>query len=213
MTLQTDMPHGIPVHADAPKPYIQLDTRFPGVMELFAYDHQAGKALTEMGQVLMRRSDRDLLPGERELIGAFVSKLNDCTFCFHSHAEAAKLLYGEGAPKFLFMEEDAKIPMRMRALLVIAVCIQGLDRVELTGAIADAKMFGCTEQEIHDTVLIASFFSMMNRYVDGLGTTFKPGEPEEGGRSLVKYGYTMGPKRFFQEVLPKLWSDFWSHFV
>lgn len=197
-------------HSDAPKPYIQLDTRFPGIVSLFMYDHATAKALTKMGQTIMRRPNRDLLPGERELIAAFVSKLNDCQFCFRSHAEAAKLLYGEQAVNFLQREEDYKLPMRMRSLLIVAMCVQGLDRRELPPAIEDAKYYGATEQEIHDTVLIASFFSMCNRYTDGLGTTFRPGEPEQGGASLVKYGYTMGIRRFFREVLPKLWASLWS---
>ena len=61
-------------------------------------------------------------------------------------------------------------------------------------------------KKIHDTVLITAFFPMCNRYVDGLGTTFKLGEPEVGGRNLATYGYTMGIGRFFREVLPKLWN-------
>ncbi|MBL7790273.1 MAG: hypothetical protein JNL75_10635 [Chitinophagales bacterium] len=34
-----------------------------------------------------------------------------------------------------------------------------------------AKSFGASDEEIHDTVLVASAFCMFNRYVDGLGTT------------------------------------------
>lgn len=196
--------------SDAYKPYIHLDQRFPGIVSLFMFDKATASALTKMGQTIMRRKGRELLPSERELIFAFVSKLNECQFCFQSHAEVAKLLYGEEANNFLFREEDYDMPVRMRALLVIAVCVQGLDRKELPGAIEDAKDFGISDTEIHDTVLVASFASMCNRYVDMLGTTFKPGEPEEGGRSLVKYGYTMGVRRFVREVLPKLWASMWN---
>lgn len=199
-------------HSDAAKPYIQLDQRYPGIASLFMFDKEVASALSKMGQVIMRRPDTGigLWTGERELIFALVSKLNDCQFCFRSHAEAAKLLYGPQATQFLFSEVDFDLPKSIRALLVIAVCVQDLDRKELPEAINDARMFGCTDQEIHDTVLIASFASMCNRYVDGLGTTFRPGEPEEGGRSLVKYGYTMGVRRFFREVLPKLWASVWQ---
>jgi len=212
MTMETATPvaQTMDEHSDAPKPYIKLDTRFPGIVSLFMYDHETASALTKMGQTIMRRPGRGLTVGERELIGAFVSKLNDCQFCFRSHAEAARLLFAEEASRFLFQEDDYHLPGRLRALLVVAVCIQGLDRKELPGAIEDAKYHGATEEEIHDTVLVAAFFSMCNRYVDGLGTTFKPGEPEVGGRGLVKFGYTMGVRRFFREVLPKLWAGFWS---
>ena len=29
-------------------------------------------------------------PGERELMGAYVSRLNSCTYCYSSHSEAAR---------------------------------------------------------------------------------------------------------------------------
>ena len=33
-----------------------------------------------------------------------------------------------------------------------------------------ARLSGATDEDIHDTVLIAAAFCMFNRYVDGLGT-------------------------------------------
>jgi hypothetical protein len=36
--------------------------------------------------------------------------------------------------------------------------------------IENARAAGATDDEIHDTVLIAAAFCMYNRYVDGLGT-------------------------------------------
>ena len=36
--------------------------------------------------------------------------------------------------------------------------------------IEQAREQGASDEEIHDTVLIAAAFSMFNRYVDGLGT-------------------------------------------
>ena len=36
--------------------------------------------------------------------------------------------------------------------------------------IANARRYGATDLEIHDTVLIAAAFCMYNRYVDGLAT-------------------------------------------
>lgn len=197
-------------HNDVTKPYIHLDSRFPGVESLLMYDQETAKHLSALGQTLMRRTGRGLTVSERELVAAFVSKLNDCSFCFRSHAQAAKLLFGEQASRFLFAEEDHDLPARLRALLVVAVCVQGLDREELPAAIDDARLFGATEEEVHDTVLITSFICMVNRYVDGLGTTFEPGEPEISGTNLVKFGYVMSARRFFTEVLPKMWSHFWA---
>lgn len=40
--------------------------------------------------------------------------------------------------------------------------------------IAAARKADATDQEIHDTVLIAAAFCMYNRYVDGLATNPRP---------------------------------------
>jgi len=48
-----------------------------------------------------------------------------------------------------------------------------------------------TDLEIHDTVLIAAAFCILNRYVDGLAT-FAPQDPAlyaAGAQRLIKEGY------------------------
>lgn len=193
--------------------YIQLDERFPALAALAAlaaFDPESNSALAKLSQVIMRRDKRGLLPGERELIAAWTSKLNNSQFCFRAHAQAAKILLGEEATYFLFEEEDYHLPPRLRSLLVIAVCVQESDYHEMTGAMEDAKHYGATDEELHDTVLVASLLSMVNRYVDGLNAGFRQGEPEVVGTQLVKFGYVMTWKQFFQHVLPQLWSGFWS---
>jgi len=203
-------------HADAPrekemdKPYIKLDQDFPGIVSLFMYDREVAKNLTAMGQTIMRRA-RSLSVGERELIASFVSKLNECQFCYRSHKSCTEGFLNPDLVNEVLEEENVEVlSYKMRALLIVAMHVQNLDRAFLPDAIADARRFGANDQEIHDTVLVAAFFSMCNRYVDGLGTTFNPGEPEQGGKGLVEFGYTMGIRRFFREVLPKMWSKFWS---
>ena len=49
--------------------------------------------------------------------------------------------------------------------------------------IADIRAAGATDLEIHDTVLIAAAFCMMNRYVDGLAAI------TAGAQRLIKDGY------------------------
>lgn len=193
------------------KPYIQLDQDFPGIVSLFMYDRETAKNLTAMGQTIMRRERNGLSPGQRELIASFVSKLNDCKFCCDSHSACTKEYLGEDLVNEVIRECNVEaLPEKFRSLLCIAAAVQGLDRNQIPRTIAQAKELGASDEEIHDTVLVTAFFCMCNRYVDGLGTTFRPGEPEEGGRSLYTYGYTMGVRRFFREVLPKLWSRFWG---
>lgn len=193
------------------QPFIQLDQSFPGIMSLFMYDKETAKNLSQMAQTIMRRP-RGLTPGERELIASFVSKVNECDFCCLSHTECAKDLMDPKVVHAFIEEEDSEaISMKMRSLMVIAVFVLSLNREDLPDAVKSAKENGATDEEIHDTVLVTALFCMCNRYVDGLGTIFKDGEPEQGGRSLAKYGYKMTIKRFFGEILPMMWSKFWSN--
>lgn len=193
------------------KPYIQLDQNFPGIVSLFMYDRETAKNLSAMAETIMRRERKGLSIGQRELIASFVSKLNECKFCCDSHSSCTAEYLGQELVDEVIRDANAEaLPMRMQALLSIAACVQGLDREQLPKQVAIAKELGATDEEIHDTVLVTAFFSMCNRYVDGLGTTFKPGEPEQGGRSLHKYGYLFGIRRFFGEVFPKMWANFWK---
>jgi uncharacterized peroxidase-related enzyme len=192
------------------KPYIKLDQDFPGIVSLFMFDRETAKNLTAMGQTIMRRERAGLSVGERELIASFTSRLNECKFCCDSHSSCAAEFLGQETIDEVIRQCNVEVlPMKLRYLLIVSACVQGLDRAELPKAISNAKEHGATDEEIHDTVLVTSFFCMCNRYVDGLGTTYRIGEPEEGGKSLARYGYTMGIQRFFREVLPKMWSKFW----
>lgn len=187
-------------------PYIALDPKYPGIVAGFMYDMANAKNLSAMGQTIMRRA-RDLTPGERELIFAYTSRLNGCEFCAQSHeACAAEFLDRDLVAQVVNDHNFGLITPKMEALLVVAGHVQALNRSALPQATENARQAGATDQEIHDAVLVASFACMCNRYVDGLGTQFKPGEPQEGGKGLAKYGYTMTLKRLFGEVIPTLWA-------
>ena len=58
-----------------------------------------------------------------------------------------------------------------------------------------ARRAGASDEDIHDTVLIAAAFCMYNRYVDGLGTRL-PADKEEYvpmGKRLATIGYKYPP--------------------
>jgi uncharacterized peroxidase-related enzyme len=150
-----------------------LDEReHPGIRGLLKYRPETAKPLSELAEVLLR-GPHSLAAGERELIAAYVSSLNQCTFCANSHAAFAAVQLDGGLPLVDQVRADldaADISDKLRALLRIAGAVQqGGQRVtpELVQAARDA---GASDVEIHDTVLIAAAFCMYNRYVDGLGT-------------------------------------------
>ena len=61
-------------------PYITLNSAEPGIRGLLRYRPETGRPLSELAEVLLR-GPSTLTRGERELIAAYVSALNDCRYC------------------------------------------------------------------------------------------------------------------------------------
>ncbi len=173
-------------------PFIELDNDQPGIRGLMQWRPESGRILAELAQQLLR-GDSQLTSAERELIAARVSRGNECDFCEWSHAAAARALLDGDADGIVdsVVAGDGKVDERMRALLDLADLVRERgDRVTQSD-IDVARAAGASDQQVHDTVLVASAFCMFNRYVDGLGAT-TPGDPgayEPMGRVLATAGY------------------------
>src|SRR5262245_60815610 len=68
--------------------YIQLPEGLPGIRGLLAFRPETAGPLGALTDALLH-SPGTLSLGERELIAAYVSRLNDCSFCYTSHAAIA----------------------------------------------------------------------------------------------------------------------------
>jgi uncharacterized peroxidase-related enzyme len=174
-------------------PHISLDNELPGIVGLLRYRPETGRPLSALAETLLR-SPNTLTPGERELIAAYVSRLNDCAFCSGSHSAfaAAQLPEGMALVNAVCADLDqAEVAPKMRALLHIAGKVQQSGRAVTAADVDAARAAGASDTEIHDTVLIAAAFCMYNRYVDGLATV-APDSPEgyaQSAQAIVEYGY------------------------
>ncbi|MET9338985.1 peroxidase-related enzyme [Nonomuraea sp. NPDC003804] len=174
-------------------PHIHLNTDLPGILSLFAFRPETARPLSELAEVLLR-GPSTLTRGERELIAAYVSALNDCQFCTSSHAAFAAAQLPEGMALIDHVRADpatAPISAKLRALLAVASAVQRGGRQVQTIQIEAAREAGASDVEIHDTVLIAAAFCMFNRYVDGLATV-TPDDPaayEQSAARIVTDGY------------------------
>ncbi len=174
-------------------PHIALNSADPGIRGLLRYRPETGRPLSELAEVLLR-GPSTLTRGERELIAAYVSALNDCRYCSSSHSAsaAAQLLGGMALVEQVRADAGrAPVSAKLKALLAIAAAVQQSGLSVTAEQIADARTAGATDLEIHDTVLIAAVFCMFNRYVDGLAT-IAPEDPAvyaAGAQHLIKEGY------------------------
>jgi len=175
--------------------YIELSNDYPGIRGLLTYRPEIAAPMAGLAQALLYAPHPTLSPGERELIAAYVSSLNDCKFCTISHSAIAKNHLNNGllVKQVLTNPDAAPISAKLNALLKIAGKVQSDGKNVLTVDIELAKINGATDLELHDTVLIAATFCMFNRYVDGLATW----QPDDGesyetmAAHRVKTGYTV----------------------
>ena len=188
--------------------YIKTGIDQPGIVELLFYKGPTGKALSNLAETLLR-GPSELSSGERELIASYVSKLNDCEFCHESHSAAANAHlqdHGKAVNCVKTDLENAPVSNKMKALLKIAAKVQKSGREVNEMNIALAREAGASDQDIHDTVLIAAAFCMYNRYVDGLGTNQpkNKGDYPVMGERLAKKGYKYPPLFLRKYVIKKM---------
>ncbi|WPU92242.1 carboxymuconolactone decarboxylase family protein [Mucilaginibacter sabulilitoris] len=152
--------------------HIELNNDLPGIRGLMFYRPETEAPLNALAEFLLR-GDNTLSRGERELIGTYVSYLNDCFFCQNVHGAAAGHYLDCNMEQIDAIKADftsASLPPKMKALLAIAASVQKGGKYVTPEQVDEARQEGATDKEIHDTVLIAASFCMFNRYVDGLGT-------------------------------------------
>lgn len=157
--------------------HIDLPTDSPGIRGLFEFRPETAQPLGQLAEVLLR-GDNSLARGERELIAAYVSSLNECHFCMRSHSAFAALQLPDGwevVDGVLHDPASAPVTDKLRSLLAIASEVQQSGRAVTSATVEAAREAGASDVEIHDAVLIAAAFCMFNRYVDGLGT-FAPAD-------------------------------------
>ena len=176
-------------------PHIPLPDGLPGIRGPMAFRPETAKPLNELANILLH-GPHSLTPGERELIATYVSSENDCRFCQTVHGAFAAY-YHDGDEALVQQvktdPERAAVTPKLKALLNIAGKTAESGKLVTAEDVARARQEGATDLEIHDTVLIAAFFCLCNRYVDGLATDM-PDSPEyyrERAPLVAQFGYTM----------------------
>ena len=137
------------------------------------------------------RGASPLTPAQRELIGAYVSSLNTCQYCYGGHRAAAELL-GIAPQTIDGLVRDigsAPIEAKLRPMLAYVKKL-AMTPARMTQADADAVFAaGWDEAALHSAIAVCCLFSFMNRLVDGHGIEADPTLFADRGRKHVEIGY------------------------
>lgn len=136
------------------------------------FPNNAGPLMLFLEGVL--RSEGELSIGQRELIAAYVSGLNACTFCYGSHRVYSEIF---GQPRGLVDAllrdiETAEIDQRLKPILLYVKQLNTLPS-KLAQKDADAVFAaGWSEAALFEAIQVCAAFNMMNRLVEGAGVSF-----------------------------------------
>lgn len=147
--------------------------------------------LTELTDIVMRSGDCEFSNAERELIAAYASGTNDCTYCYDTHKATAEAFgVDEKLLDSMLSDLDASpVNLRLKPVLrFVRKLTQAPARMEQgdADAIFDA---GWTEDSFHFTVMICGLFNFYNRLMDGYGVRNTAEFRKARGRVLVDTGY------------------------
>lgn len=122
-----------------------------------------------------------LTVAERELIAAYVSGLNACTYCHGAHVVAARM-FGIDSALFEGLMEDVATSAVDERLKPVLAYVGKLTRTPSMMTEADAQAVyaaGWDEQALFDAVSVCGLFNLMNRIVEGSGIKSNPLEADQ----------------------------------
>ncbi|TMQ82555.1 alkylhydroperoxidase AhpD family core domain-containing protein [Actinomadura soli] len=129
--------------------------------------------------------------GDRELMAAYVSKVNETAFCIAAHTATAAQAYQDGprVAAVLADLESAPIEEPLRATLRM------LGKLTREGSVSAQDMrgllaAGVSPQQVQDALAVCAAFNITDRLADAFGfDLLSPEDFEAGAKYLLKRGY------------------------
>ena len=145
------------------------------VKDVYAINPRSFRHWLHVEEAVMRGAS-PFAAGERELMAAYVSRLNSCTYCASSHSEAAIMLGVERPVLDALMADIDAAPIERRFKPIFKFLRKlTLTPHKMIQADADAVYAeGWDEKALHDVIMVCCCFSFMNRLADGHGLLSDP---------------------------------------
>ena len=164
----------------------------PEILHLFRFKRGMTDHLVRFTEEVMR-GPSPLSPGLRELIGAYFSKKNQCSFCSDAHAAAAaELLDKDLVDEVLEDLENSRLDLAHKELFrYIGKLAENASWVTASD-INKLKAAGWSEEAIYDALTVASVFKFYNTWNNGSGVQTMASEDYlHSGKVLNTLGYCM----------------------
>lgn len=181
----------------------------PEILHLFRFKRRSTNHLVRFTEEVMR-GPSPLPVGLRELIGAYVSRCNRCSFCSDAHAAAAtELLDRDLVHEVLNDLESSRLDPAHKALLRYVGKLAQTPPTVTVNDIEELKRAGWSEEAIFDALTVASLFRFYNTWNVGAGVeNMTPSDYAHSGKVLTTLGYCMDfkPRRLFSIRPAQLWA-------
>jgi uncharacterized peroxidase-related enzyme len=144
------------------------------------------------------RGPSALTPGERELLGAYVSALNACPYCHDVHNEAVKA-YGIHADMTRELVEDigsSSLEEKLKPLFSLARKSTREAHKVTDADFEAAYRAGWDDGAIRDALVVSCLFNFMNRLISTLGIEAEPDYLAAAGERIRDEGYTGSLEKF-----------------
>ena len=161
------------------------------IWDLFAFQQEFTVHLARFSHGVLRRP-ATISPGQRELIAAYTSSLNECGFCREAHAAAAGELLGdhdlvrsvlsdlEGSP----IDERTRVLLRFTARVTKNLPAVGAADVEAV------RVAGWDDEAIYYAITTCALFNFYNRWITASGVPEMSADAHrQQGRILAERGY------------------------
>lgn len=161
------------------------------VRDVMRLNPEASRLLIAFHEVVLR-GPSPLSVEQREMLAAFVSGLNSCTYCHGVHAATAKA-FGVDQHLLASLVSDPECRAAERQMRPLLRFVRKLTLTPAKMVEGDAQEVfdaGWDERALHDAVSTAALFNFMNRYVEGHGLQLDAAELAARGAGLAREGYS-----------------------
>ncbi|MFI6046653.1 carboxymuconolactone decarboxylase family protein [Nocardia sp. NPDC051321] len=137
------------------------------------------------------RGPSDWSVGDRELMAAFVSQVNECAFCVGAHTATAGQAYRDETKvqAVLADVDSAPIEEGLRATLRMLAKLTKSGTVD-AGDMREVLSTGVTPQQIKDALAVCAAFNTTDHLADAFDFEFlSPAGFAAGAKFLLKRGY------------------------